>query len=83
MAALGALGHFSSANLFACAACFGQSDSSMAKGMNMGIFSLLLIISCVLFSIAGFFVYLVHRSSQMAAVPEQIASELTETPTNG
>ena len=28
----------------ACTACFGQSDSPMAKGMNMGIFTLLLVI---------------------------------------
>ena len=24
----------------ACTACFGKSDSNMAKGMNMGIFAL-------------------------------------------
>ena len=32
---------FQPASLFACAACYGASDSPMAKGMNWGIFSLL------------------------------------------
>ena len=52
----------------ACVACFGQSDSAMAKGMNMGIFTLLLVILSVLASIAVFFVYLVHRGSQLARI---------------
>jgi hypothetical protein len=49
----------------ACVACFGQSDSAMAQGMNMGIFTLLLVITCVLCTIAGFFVYLIRRASQV------------------
>jgi hypothetical protein len=49
----------------ACTACFGQSDSNMAKGMNMGIAALLLIITCVLCGVAGFFVFLAKRSSQL------------------
>lgn len=56
----------SHSKLFACAACFGQSDSRMAQGMNMGIFALLLVITCVLGSVAGFFVFLARRSSQNA-----------------
>ena len=51
----------------ACAACFGQSDSPMAKGMNMGIFSLLFVVVFVLSGIAAFFIYLVRRSSALAA----------------
>jgi heme/copper-type cytochrome/quinol oxidase subunit 2 len=47
----------------ACAACYGASDSSLAKGMNWGIFSLLGVVVFVLASIAGFFVYLGVRSS--------------------
>lgn len=69
----------SSADLFACAACFGQSDSAMAKGMNMGIFALLLVITCVLFSIAGFFVFLMRRSSQLA---DPYSNPLSENRTN-
>lgn len=72
------------AELWACAACFGQSDSSMAKGMNMGIFTLLLVITCVLASIAGFFVYLVRRNSHADEVGQMqsFAKQLTENRTN-
>ena len=51
--------------LHACTACFGKSDSNMAKGMNMGIFVLLLIITSVLCGVAGFFVFLAKRSSDL------------------
>ena len=51
----------------ACAACFGQSDSPMAKGMNMGIFSLLFVVVFVLGGIAAFFIYLAKRSVTVAA----------------
>ena len=51
----------------ACAACFGQSDSPMAKGMNMGILSLLIVVVFVLSGIAAFFVYLVRKSASAAA----------------
>jgi ascorbate-specific PTS system EIIC-type component UlaA len=47
----------------ACAACYGQSDSAMAKGFNWGIFSLLAVIVTVLATIAGFFVFLARRSA--------------------
>jgi hypothetical protein len=52
--------------LFACAACFGKSDSPMARGMNMGIFSLLAVVVTVLSGVAGFFIYLARRSAQAA-----------------
>ncbi len=50
----------------ACAACYGQSDSPIAQGMNWGILSLLGVVVLVLGGIAAFFVYLVRKS---AAVP--------------
>ena len=53
--------------LHACAACFGQSDSPLAQGMNMGILSLLVVVVSVLGGIAAFFIYLVKRSSAAAA----------------
>ena len=53
--------------LLACAACFGQSDSNLAKGMNMGIFSLLVVVVSVLGGIAGFFIYLARKSAATAA----------------
>jgi hypothetical protein len=51
----------------ACAACFGQSDSPLAAGMNWGIFSLLGTILVVLGGVAAFFVFLAKRAA--AATP--------------
>jgi hypothetical protein len=53
--------------LVACAACAGQSDSAMAKGMNWGILSLLAVIGVVLGGVASFFVYLGKKSATVAA----------------
>jgi ABC-type antimicrobial peptide transport system permease subunit len=50
----------------ACTACYGQSDSDMAKGMNMGIYFLLAVLVVVLGSIAGFFVFIIRRAARMA-----------------
>lgn len=61
------LAAFAPAPLFACATCFGQSDSAMAQGMNWGIFTLLGVIISVLASIAGFFVYLIRKEAAQAA----------------
>lgn len=52
---------------FACAACYGKTDSPLAEGMNWGIFSLLAIVVCVLGTIAGFFVFLAKKSAALAA----------------
>ena len=59
----------------ACSACFGKSDSPMAKGMNAGIFAMLAIVGSVLTCAASFFVFLARRASslekeQQATVPE-------------
>ncbi len=56
-------------SLLACAACYGQSDSPMAQGMNWGIFSLLAVVVSVLGSIAGFFVFLARKSASPANQP--------------
>ena len=53
--------------VLACAACFGKSDSSMARGMNMGIFALLFVIVGVLIAISSFFIYIARRASRMPA----------------
>ena len=53
--------------LWACAACTGQSDSAMAKGMNLGILSLLAVVGVVLGGVASFFVYLGKKSATVAA----------------
>jgi hypothetical protein len=65
----------SPASLLACAACFGKSDSNMARSLNAGIFSLLGVIVTVLMGAASFFVFL----SRKAAAASQ--AEPTETPT--
>lgn len=52
----------------ACTACYGQSDSDMAKGMNMGIYFLLAVLVVVLGSIAGFFVFIIRRAARLAPV---------------
>ena len=66
--------------VLACTACFGKSDSNMAKGMNMGIFALLLVITSVLCGVAGFFMFLAKRSSQLEE--SQLAHSFPEHRTN-
>jgi hypothetical protein len=56
--------------VFACAACFGQSNSAMARSLNWGILSLLVVVVGVLGSIASFFVYLAKRSATLAGPAE-------------
>lgn len=50
-------------SVFACAACYGQSDSAMAKGMNWGILSLLGVVVSVLGGIASFFFVMARRTT--------------------
>lgn len=51
-----------SPSAWACASCFGKSDSKLAEGMNAGIMALLLVVLAVLTAIASFFVYLARRA---------------------
>jgi hypothetical protein len=51
----------------ACAVCYGQSDSPMARGLNGGIASLLAVVLVVLIGIAGFFFFLARRAAAQAA----------------
>jgi len=51
---------------FACASCFGESDSAMAEGMNAGILTLLIIIGGTLAAITSFFIYLIWRGARHA-----------------
>jgi hypothetical protein len=46
--------------LFACAACYGKSDSPLASGMNWGIFTLMGVILTVLTCITVFFVHVIR-----------------------
>lgn len=55
------------AKALACAACYGNVDSSMTEGMNWGIFTLLGVIVPVLGGFLAFFIYLIRKSEAVAA----------------
>ena len=54
---------------WACAACYGQSDSPLALGMNWGIFSLMGIAVAMLGGISAFFVFLARRAAAQPPPP--------------
>jgi len=47
--------------MLACSVCFGQSDSPLAKGTNLGIFFMLGITFVVLAGFGSFMFYLFRR----------------------
>jgi hypothetical protein len=59
----------------ACPVCFGQSDSPMALGVNMGIFLLLGVTGAMLAAFAGFFIYLIRRARLFAEDPARAAAD--------
>lgn len=63
VAAIAALLLVGSMDTWACAACFGKSDSAMAQGMNMGILTLMAVIGLVLAGLVSFFVYVAKRTA--------------------
>jgi len=67
-----ALAAFAPSQLFACAACYGRSDSPLAYGINWGIFTLMGVILSVLTCIAVFFVHIVRKEelANNGAAPE-------------
>jgi hypothetical protein len=64
-----ALAVFAPSPLFACAACYGKSDSALAIGMNWGIFTLLGVVLTVLTCIAVFFVHIVRKEEVSSNPP--------------
>lgn len=58
----------SSPSSYACAACFGQSDSAMAKGLNAGIFALLVFVLGLWIAFGSFFVFIVRRARRASEV---------------
>ena len=52
---------------FACATCYGASDSPLAKGMNWGIMVLLGFIGAVLTGIVAFFIHVGRNSAKLSA----------------
>jgi heme/copper-type cytochrome/quinol oxidase subunit 2 len=63
--------------LFACAACFGQTDDKMAQGMNAGIITLLIIITLVLAGVAAFFIHVARRAARQSSFPASPAPSKT------
>jgi hypothetical protein len=57
----------SQSQAFACAACYGKTDSPLAVGMNWGIFSLLAVVLGVLGGFGAFFIFLARRAAGLAA----------------
>jgi hypothetical protein len=51
----------------ACPVCFGQNDSPMAAGTNMGIFFMLALVAIMFAAFAGFFVHLMRRARLAAS----------------
>jgi heme/copper-type cytochrome/quinol oxidase subunit 2 len=64
-----ALAGFAPSPLYACAACYGKSDSALASGMNWGIFTLLGVVLTVLTCIAVFFVHVVRKEEASTNPP--------------
>jgi hypothetical protein len=60
----------------ACSACFGKSDSAMARSLNASIFTLMGFIGTVLVGAASFFVFLAKRAAATAQ------AQPTETPSS-
>ena len=52
--------------MLACSVCFGQSDSPLALGTNMGVFFMLGVTFVMLAAFATFFIYLIRRKHLFA-----------------
>ena len=63
----------------ACPVCFGQSDSPLAKGVNMGVLFLLGTITAVLIGFASFMIYLARRAKVFAGDDIQSIDSVRET----
>jgi hypothetical protein len=59
--------------IVACAACYGQSDSPMAHGLNWGILSLLAVVVPVLGGIAAFFFFIARKAAVASKLPTAAA----------
>jgi hypothetical protein len=64
-------------SLLACVACYGQSDSPLAEGMNMGILFLLGCIGVVLGGFVAFFIFLARRGAAVAAAHRAASKTLS------
>ena len=55
--------------ILACAACYGQSDSPLAQGLNWGILSLLAVVVPVMGGIATFFIFIAKKAAGASSLP--------------
>jgi hypothetical protein len=69
------LAAFAPSPLFACAACYGRSDSPMAVGMNWGIFTLLAVVGVVLAGFLTFLICVIRRSEAQEAAARKNSLE--------
>ena len=60
--------------ILACAACYGQSDSPLAQGLNWGILSLLAVVVPVLGGIGLFFIFIAKKAAAAAKLPPATVS---------
>ena len=70
-------------SVWGCAACFGKSDSPLAKGLNMGILCLLVVVLGVVGGIIGCGIYFARRAAafnRAAERAEAAAVQLLEEP---
>ena len=63
----------------ACPVCFGQSDSPLAKGVNMGVLFMLETITAVLIAFASFMIYLARRAKVFAGDDIESIDSVRET----
>lgn len=59
-----------SPSALACAACFGKSDSAMARSLNASIFTLMGFIGVVMIGAVSFFVFLAGKAAAARAGQE-------------
>ena len=52
-------------NLYACAVCYGDTNSPMSHGMNMGILTLLAVISFILIFVASFIISIYLKTKKL------------------
>jgi hypothetical protein len=60
--------------VLACPVCFGQSDSPMAAGMNLGVFAMIGVTGTVLAAFGSFFIYLMRRARLAEAEPPVVTA---------
>ena len=63
-------------SVFACAACYGRTDSPLASAMNFGILTLLGVVLCVLSVFLVGFVHIVRKGEAMHKAAEKRMEEL-------